>query len=110
MTARSVGCKFLQYSCAACATAPLLGPVSNPCVFASVCSIAKESSSEATKAFEVQPPPQQASTPNTERLGGAQPTTDYEKQLKKGDNIIMAAFGGGFTWGAVYVKWAYNAN
>ena len=35
---------------------------------------------------------------------------DYEKQLKKGDNIIMAAFGGGFTWGAVYVKWAYNSN
>ncbi|HRG11142.1 MAG TPA: 3-oxoacyl-[acyl-carrier-protein] synthase III C-terminal domain-containing protein, partial [Cyclobacteriaceae bacterium] len=33
---------------------------------------------------------------------------DYEKQLKKGDNILMAAFGGGFTWGAVYVKWAYN--
>ncbi|UYN88023.1 MAG: ketoacyl-ACP synthase III [Cyclobacteriaceae bacterium] len=33
---------------------------------------------------------------------------DYEKQLKKGDNLIMAAFGGGFTWGAVYVKWAYN--
>ncbi|CAN5557976.1 ketoacyl-ACP synthase III [soil metagenome] len=33
---------------------------------------------------------------------------DYEKQLKKGDNLIIAAFGGGFTWGAVYVKWAYN--
>jgi 3-oxoacyl-[acyl-carrier-protein] synthase-3 len=33
---------------------------------------------------------------------------DWEKQLKKGDNIILAAFGGGFTWGAVYVKWAYN--
>ncbi len=33
---------------------------------------------------------------------------DYEKQLKKGDNIIIAAFGGGFTWGAIYVKWAYN--
>jgi 3-oxoacyl-[acyl-carrier-protein] synthase-3 len=32
---------------------------------------------------------------------------DYEKQLKKGDNIIMAAFGGGFTWGSVWVKWAY---
>ncbi len=32
---------------------------------------------------------------------------DYESQLKKGDNLIMAAFGGGFTWGAVYVKWAY---
>ncbi len=34
---------------------------------------------------------------------------DYEKQLKKGDNLIIAAFGGGFTWGAVYVKWAYNS-
>lgn len=32
---------------------------------------------------------------------------DYEKYLKKGDNIILAAFGGGFTWGAVYLKWAY---
>ena len=32
---------------------------------------------------------------------------DFEKQLKKGDNIIMAAFGGGFTWGSVWVKWAY---
>ena len=34
---------------------------------------------------------------------------DYEKQLKKGDNIILSAFGGGFTWGAVYLKWAYNS-
>jgi 3-oxoacyl-[acyl-carrier-protein] synthase-3 len=34
---------------------------------------------------------------------------DYEQQLKKGDNIIFAAFGGGFTWGAAYVKWAYNS-
>jgi 3-oxoacyl-[acyl-carrier-protein] synthase-3 len=33
---------------------------------------------------------------------------DYEKQLKRGDNLIFAAFGGGFTWGAVYLKWAYN--
>jgi 3-oxoacyl-[acyl-carrier-protein] synthase III len=33
---------------------------------------------------------------------------DFEDQLKKGDNIIFAAFGGGFTWGAVYLKWAYN--
>mgnify|MGYP001733154583 CR=1 FL=1 len=33
---------------------------------------------------------------------------DYEKQLKKGDNIVLAAFGGGFTWGAVYLKWAYD--
>ncbi|MCL4120074.1 UNVERIFIED_CONTAM: hypothetical protein GTU68_066554 [Idotea baltica] len=34
---------------------------------------------------------------------------DYENQLKKGDNLIFAAFGGGFTWGAAYVKWAYNS-
>ncbi|MBA9077049.1 MULTISPECIES: beta-ketoacyl-ACP synthase III [Rufibacter] len=33
---------------------------------------------------------------------------EYESQLKKGDNIILAAFGGGFTWGAVYLKWAYD--
>ena len=33
---------------------------------------------------------------------------DYEKQLKKGDNIILSAFGGGYTWGAVYLKWAYD--
>lgn len=32
---------------------------------------------------------------------------DWEKQLKKGDNIILSAFGGGFTWGAIYLKWAY---
>ena len=34
---------------------------------------------------------------------------DYEKQLKKGDTIIFAAFGGGFTWGSIYFKWAYNS-
>jgi 3-oxoacyl-[acyl-carrier-protein] synthase III len=32
---------------------------------------------------------------------------EYENQLKKGDNIILTAFGGGFTWGALYLKWAY---
>ena len=32
---------------------------------------------------------------------------EWEKQLKKGDNLILAAFGGGFTWGALYLKWAY---
>lgn len=32
---------------------------------------------------------------------------DWENQLKKGDNLVLAAFGGGFTWGACYVKWAY---
>jgi 3-oxoacyl-[acyl-carrier-protein] synthase-3 len=34
--------------------------------------------------------------------------SDFEDQLKKGDNIIFAAFGGGFTWGAIYLKWAYT--
>lgn len=33
---------------------------------------------------------------------------DYESQLKKGDNLIFAAFGGGFTWGSIYLKWAYS--
>lgn len=33
---------------------------------------------------------------------------DYESRLKKGDNLILAAFGGGFTWGALYLKWAYD--
>ncbi len=34
---------------------------------------------------------------------------DYESQLKKGDNIIFAAFGGGFSWGSIYFKWCYNS-
>jgi 3-oxoacyl-[acyl-carrier-protein] synthase-3 len=34
---------------------------------------------------------------------------DYENQLKKGDTLVLSAFGGGFTWGAVYLKWAYNS-
>ncbi|PZR40702.1 MAG: 3-oxoacyl-ACP synthase [Azospira oryzae] len=52
---------------------------------------------------------------NIERYGNTTGGTiplllwDYEKQLKKGDNLLLAAFGGGFTWGAVYVKWAYNS-
>lgn len=33
---------------------------------------------------------------------------DYESQLRKGDNLILAAFGGGFTWGATWLKWAYD--
>jgi len=33
---------------------------------------------------------------------------DYENKLKQGDNLVMAAFGGGFTWGALFLKWAYN--
>jgi 3-oxoacyl-[acyl-carrier-protein] synthase-3 len=52
---------------------------------------------------------------NIERYGNTTGGTiplllwDYEKQLKKGDNLIISAFGGGFTWGAVYVRWAYNS-
>ena len=34
---------------------------------------------------------------------------DYENQLNKGDNIILAAFGGGFTWGSIFIKWAYDS-
>ena len=34
---------------------------------------------------------------------------DYESQLQKGDNLVFAAFGGGFTWGSIYLKWAYNS-
>jgi 3-oxoacyl-[acyl-carrier-protein] synthase III len=51
---------------------------------------------------------------NIERYGNTTSGTiplclwEYENQLKKGDNIILAAFGGGFTWGAIYVKWAYD--
>jgi 3-oxoacyl-[acyl-carrier-protein] synthase-3 len=33
---------------------------------------------------------------------------DWESKLNAGDNIILAAFGGGFTWGAVYLQWAYD--
>jgi 3-oxoacyl-[acyl-carrier-protein] synthase-3 len=50
---------------------------------------------------------------NIERYGNTTAATlplclwDYEKQLKKGDNLILTAFGGGFTWGALYLKWAY---
>ena len=52
---------------------------------------------------------------NIERYGNTTAGTiplllwDYEKKLRKGDNLILAAFGGGFTWGAIYVKWAYNS-
>ena len=35
---------------------------------------------------------------------------EWEDRLKKGDNLILSAFGGGFTWGAIYLKWAYNSN
>ncbi|WGK65865.1 beta-ketoacyl-ACP synthase III [Croceiramulus getboli] len=52
---------------------------------------------------------------NIQRYGNTTSATlpllmsDYEKQLKKGDSIIFAAFGGGFTWGSIYLKWAYNS-
>ena len=35
---------------------------------------------------------------------------DYEKELKPGDNLILSAFGGGYTWDAIYVKWAYDGS
>ncbi len=35
---------------------------------------------------------------------------EWEKKLKKGDNLVLAAFGGGFTWGAIYLKWAYDGS
>ena len=35
--------------------------------------------------------------------------SDFESKFKKGDNVVLAAFGGGFTWGAIYLKWAYNS-
>tara|TARA_B100001250_G_C19760310_1_gene772126 strand:+ start:1467 stop:1583 length:117 start_codon:yes stop_codon:yes gene_type:complete len=34
--------------------------------------------------------------------------SDYENKFKQGENIIVAAFGGGFTWGAAFLKWGYN--
>jgi 3-oxoacyl-[acyl-carrier-protein] synthase-3 len=53
---------------------------------------------------------------NIERYGNTTNGTiplclwEWEDQLNKGDNIIISAFGGGFTWGALYVKWAYNSS
>lgn len=50
---------------------------------------------------------------NIQRYGNTTAATiplclwDWEDKLKKGDNVILAAFGGGFTWGSVYLKWAY---
>lgn len=35
---------------------------------------------------------------------------DYEASLSKGDNLVLAAFGGGYTWGAIYIKWAYEGS
>jgi 3-oxoacyl-[acyl-carrier-protein] synthase-3 len=53
---------------------------------------------------------------NIERYGNTTSATlplclmDYEHLLKKGDNIILATFGAGFTWGAMYLKWAYDGD
>ncbi|CAM4105099.1 beta-ketoacyl-ACP synthase III [Gillisia limnaea] len=52
---------------------------------------------------------------NIQRYGNTTSATlplllsDFEKQFKKGDNLIFATFGGGFTWGSIYLKWAYNS-
>jgi|TARA_B110000914_G_scaffold10512_1_gene8386 3-oxoacyl-[acyl-carrier-protein] synthase-3 len=52
---------------------------------------------------------------NIERYGNTTAATiplilsDYESKLKKEDKIIFAAFGAGFTWGAMYLKWGYNS-
>jgi 3-oxoacyl-[acyl-carrier-protein] synthase-3 len=35
---------------------------------------------------------------------------EWENQLRKGDNVVLAAFGGGFTWGSTYIRWAYDGN
>jgi 3-oxoacyl-[acyl-carrier-protein] synthase-3 len=51
---------------------------------------------------------------NIERFGNTTNGTlplllwEWEHKLKKGDNLVLAAFGGGFTWGAIYIKWAYD--
>jgi 3-oxoacyl-[acyl-carrier-protein] synthase-3 len=53
---------------------------------------------------------------NIQRYGNTTSATlplclwEWESQLRKGDNIILAAFGAGFTWGATYIKWAYNGS
>ncbi|MFT4832661.1 MAG: 3-oxoacyl-[acyl-carrier-protein] synthase-3 [Psychroserpens sp.] len=52
---------------------------------------------------------------NIEKYGNTTSATlplllaDFEKRFKKGDNLVFAAFGGGFTWGSIYLKWAYNS-
>ena len=53
---------------------------------------------------------------NIERFGNTTNGTlplclwEWEKDLRKGDNLVLAAFGGGFTWGATYIRWAYDGN
>ncbi|MFW6222568.1 MAG: beta-ketoacyl-ACP synthase III, partial [Bacteroidota bacterium] len=52
---------------------------------------------------------------NIQRYGNTTAATiplclwEWEKELNKGDNIILSAFGGGFTWGSIYLKWGYNS-
>ncbi len=52
---------------------------------------------------------------NIEKYGNTTSATiplvlnDFEKKFKKGDTLVFASFGGGFTWGSIYLKWAYNA-
>ncbi len=53
---------------------------------------------------------------NIDRCGNTTAATiplclsDYENVLRRGDNLVLASFGGGYTWGAVYVKWAYDGD
>lgn len=53
---------------------------------------------------------------NIDRYGNTTAATiplclyDWEQELRRGDNLVLAAFGGGFTWGATYLKWAYDGN
>ncbi len=53
---------------------------------------------------------------NIERYGNTTAATiplclyDWERELRRGDNLVLAAFGGGFTWGAAYLKWAYDGD
>ncbi|MFI3333389.1 MAG: beta-ketoacyl-ACP synthase III [Rikenellaceae bacterium] len=53
---------------------------------------------------------------NIDRCGNTTAATiplclsDYENVLRRGDNLVLSAFGGGYTWGAVYVKWAYDGD
>ncbi len=53
---------------------------------------------------------------NIERYGNTTAATiplclnDWERELRRGDNLVLSAFGGGFTWGAMYVKWAYDGD
>ena len=52
---------------------------------------------------------------NIEKYGNTSAATlpiclaEWESKLKKGDNLVLTTFGAGFTWGAIYLKWAYDA-